>query len=769
MRVEDVHGVDPAVQEFLDGDVPPQPPADCQAPFAAASGGSTTTIPTRVAIAGGPGLGQFRNDGTLGSNCSVFNFNPFNYYQTPQERFGATAIGYYEINPHAEVYARGSFSATNVVQQVGPSGVFGNTFWTPLGNPLIGSQAQAAIIAAAEAGRVAGTVAESGIGLPNWRDLDASGDVTAGDDLLISYRRRTLEFGPRSSDYARNWFQMATGVRGEIVENWNYDVMFSYGESDQAETRAGYTNLENIENQIYSLDGVTCANTSDSACVPIDFFGGFGSITPAAAAYGQALAIERRNYTQTIVNANVNGVVDQMRTPWASAGLGLSVGAEYREENGSTTPDECLKLAPTSCQGGAGGNRLPIEGGFSTTEFYVEGIMPLVEGMSGVESLDLELGFRTANYDPSGVTESWKYGFSYEPVPGLRFRAMQQRAVRAPNVGEIASPVTTGLGNAQFDPCSVGNPNPIDATLTALCISTGMTAAQVGTVEDIVSGQINEFNGTNLAALPGPETADTLTFGLVWTPDSIGIPNVTRPTLTLDYYDIEINDYIENPPSQGILTGCYTLGNPVECAKIVRVGGTLTLPGAGIQSFESNLDYLRAEGIELGVSFGVDLAAAGMLDVSLNANQYLTNELRASPVLAVTDCLGTYGTSCGDNFGTPLPETRFTQRTMYTYGDFQVGYQWRYLGEVSASATDFPGGVFPAFETIDATHYVDLMGNWQATDNLRVNAGVRNVFEEEPPVVGGEAGDTGSNNGNTFPSTYDVLGRVFTIGVDVAF
>ncbi|MDZ7644117.1 MAG: hypothetical protein U5K76_07885 [Woeseiaceae bacterium] len=35
-------------------------------------------MPTRVAIAGGPGLGQFREDGTLNSNCSVFNFNPLN-------------------------------------------------------------------------------------------------------------------------------------------------------------------------------------------------------------------------------------------------------------------------------------------------------------------------------------------------------------------------------------------------------------------------------------------------------------------------------------------------------------------------------------------------------------------------------------------------------------------------------------------------------------------------------------------------------------------
>lgn len=764
LGIETVSGA--GYDEFLAGDVPPQPPAGCQAPFAAAAGGSTTTIPTRVQIAGvGGSLGQFRDDRTIGSNCSVFNFNPFNYYQTPQERFGATAVGYYEINPHAEVYARGSFSATNVVQQVGPSGIFGSVFTTPLANPLISAPALATILADANAGVTAGTVVDG----TNWTDVNGDGVVDVGDSLEIQYRRRTLEFGPRASDYARNWFQFATGVRGEIVGNWNYDVMFSYGESDQSETRSGYTNLDNIAQMLNSVEPGVCAGTDDSACVPLDLFGGFGTITPAQAAYGTATAIELRNYRQTIVNANINGVVDQVRTPWASQGLGLSFGAEYREEEGSSEPDECLKLAPVSCQGGAGGNRLPTRGGFSTTEFYVEGIMPLVEGMSGVESLDLELGFRTANYDPTGVVESWKYGFSYEPIPGLRFRAMQQRAVRAPNVFELAGPITTGLDNAQFDPCSVGNPNPIDATLTALCISTGMSAAQVGNVQDIVSGQINGFFGTDPNALPGPETADTTTFGVVWTPDSIGISSITRPTVTLDYYDIKIDDYINSPPAQGVLDGCYVVGDPTICSQVIRVNGDLSTPGAGLQLYTTNLEYLQAEGIELGVSFGIDMAAAGSLDVSFNANQYLTNEFRPDPILEVRDCLGSYGTSCGGNFGTPLPETRFTQRTMWNYGDFQLGYQWRYLGEVDASANDFPAGVFPAFQTIDAFNYIDLMGNWQATDNLRVNAGVRNVFEEEPPVVGGEAGDTSSNSGNTFPSTYDVLGRVFTIGVDVAF
>ena len=88
-------------------------------------------------------LGQFRDDKSLGDNCSVFNFNPFNYYQTPQTRFGGTALGHFEVNEHAEVYGRLAYSSTTVRQQIAPSGVFGSAFWTPLANPLISDSARA--------------------------------------------------------------------------------------------------------------------------------------------------------------------------------------------------------------------------------------------------------------------------------------------------------------------------------------------------------------------------------------------------------------------------------------------------------------------------------------------------------------------------------------------------------------------------------------------------------------------------------------------------
>lgn len=141
--------------QFLAGEPPLPPIAGCGGPNVVEAGGSTTSIPTRFAIVGAVGdatSGQFTENGTMGSECSHFNFNPFNYYQTPQECFSATVVGHYDINDDVSVYR--TFSHTNVTvdTQIAPSGTFGAVFELPLPNPLIGEQARQFMI---EAGNTA--------------------------------------------------------------------------------------------------------------------------------------------------------------------------------------------------------------------------------------------------------------------------------------------------------------------------------------------------------------------------------------------------------------------------------------------------------------------------------------------------------------------------------------------------------------------------------------------------------------------------------------
>lgn len=764
-----------------EGGAPASPEPNCDAPNAtlASTGvGSTTAMPTALDLPGG--TIQFLNDGTTGPRCSRFNFSPFNYLQTPQERFVGMATGRYEINNNFEAYARANFSAINVRQQVAPSGVFGNQFEIPLLNPFLSDTARQDIIdnvnGALDPANGFG-LAEAGV-----NDLNGNGIFDLADSIDVPVRRRTLELGTRSTNYDSNNFQIVTGLRGDLYGDWDYDVYYSHAQADRTDINAGYTNVSAFADALNTVSATQCetpAGDITSGCVPIDLFStGFGSITPAMAAANSATAILKSEYRQNVFSAVAFGPVDALQIPTAAEPITLSIGTEYREEVGSTTPDECLKEPPTSCLGGAGGTQAPIVSEFDVTEFFAEAFVPLVQDMEFAKDLQLEAGFRTADYSTFGNNETWKIGLNWEIVDGLRFRVMQQQAVRAPNVEELGSPVVTGLEDAAFDPCSNGNPLFLDAngdpdptliastlaadpTLEANCIATGVLPARIGLVNDIVSGQINTFEGTDPDNLPEPETADTFTIGMTWQAPTFG--NMTNALVTLDYYDIEITDEIGEFNPQEVLDNCYIRNFAEDCAKINRIGGTTSTSGAGVEVLTTNLDFRRAEGVDFNLDTDWDLAEYGELSVGLFATLQLTNESQATQFTGITDCLGKFGNDCQ-----PTPELRFNQRTTWRKGPYTASLLWRYFGEVEVQESQ-EAATFDDFEEIEAQHRFDLSGSWDINENVTLSANIRNIFDEDPPIVGNQAGSTARNFGNTFPSAYETLGRLWTVGVKAAF
>jgi outer membrane receptor protein involved in Fe transport len=638
------------------GSPPPEPSADCSGntefTTAHSSGvGSTTSIPATLNLRSGNSY-QFRDDGSLvQGECARFNFNPFNYYQTPQERYQATTVGYYDINDNAEVYARASFSNNRSDFQIAPSGTFGTAFTIPVMNPFFSDATRTTIvddlnagagqfltdtnqalndllalpnptpddldsIAALQAALAADPLGFTSVGI---QDLNGDGVFDANDAFTSTARRRTLELGPRTGVFDTDYSQLVLGVRGELpgrAEGWNYDVSYQRGESDFVETRDGFTNLTNLAAGINTVSATQCidanGNVTGAPCTPINIFGPVGSITPEQrdSGYFIAIASDIRKTVQTVWHASIDGTIDSLSLPTADDGLSVAFGVESRDEEANSSPDECLKLAPASCQGGAGGNRLPVAGKYSADEMFVEAILPLAQDMTGFQNVSLELGYRYSDFDLQGDTDSWKAGLSWEIVDGFRFRYMEQQAVRVANVGELFRPVTTGLDNATLDPCSIGNPNPPapGSELFTRCVNTGMLPSQVGTVPDIISGQVNIFTGTNPNNLPAPETARTRTVGFVWETDMIAAMPLT---LSLDYYDIEINDYIDTPTGQESLDLCYILGDPVTCAGIVRIGGALGETGTGTPAFFTNFTVFQAEGLDLKADTTFDVGSFG--------------------------------------------------------------------------------------------------------------------------------------------------------------
>ena len=63
-------------------------------------------------------------------------------------------------------------------------------------------------------------------------------------------------------------------------------------------------------------------------------------------------------------------------------------------------------------------------------------------------------------------------------------------------------------------------------------------------------------------------------------------------------------------------------------------------------------------------------------------------------------------------------------------------------------------------------NYFDLAANWAVTEKAAITLGINNVLDDNPSI---SATVGTSGNGNTFPQTYDSLGRYVFVRASVDF
>ena len=201
----------------------------------------------------------------------------------------------------------------------------------------------------------------------------------------------------------------------------------------------------------------------------------------------------------------------------------------------------------------------------------------------------------------------------------------------------------------------------------------------------------------------------------------------------------------------------------MTCAGIVRIGGALGETGTGTPAFFTNFTLFQAEGLDVKANTAFDIGEAGELQVDLAAHKYLTNEFQTTALSPVVDCNGFYGTSCD-----PVPEFRTTLRVGWYRGDLDASLLWRHIGDMKAQ-TNEASALFEAFRSVSAQNYFDLSFGYNFMDNARVALLIKNVADENPPILGNNTGSTSFNSGNTFPSLFDSMGRTYNVNVKLAF
>ncbi len=693
-----------------------------------------------------PALGRFSPD-----NLELYNFNPVNFYQGALERTQATGLGHFEITPAAEVYGEFIYMDNIRKAQLAESGTFFNNWNIPVGNPFLTDAARAQVCAQG--------------GIP-----DADCVAGSAEEVTMQARRRFKELGPRLNDFENDVFQYTLGMRGEITDTWSYDAYYTYGKAQQVQTRGNWGSLSRVQQALRAVDPDTCLDPSNG-CVPLNLFGEVGSITDEMLGFINLSSLLSQEVEQEVFAVSFAGDLGGLQSPFADAPIGVAAGAEYRELSASTQSDQASQIDSEVL--GTGAPTPDRSGSFDLTEFYVEMLAPLGAGVT------FEGGYRYTDFSVGGggstSYDSWKAGLSWEAADGVLLRSMLQRATRAPNVNELFAPQVTGLSNLGTDPCQGNLINRADAdtpgTLSNLCRQTGVPLGAIGSLPEPAAGQINVLSGGNPEL--GPEDADTITAGVVWQPTF-----VDALTVTVDYYRIELNDQISSPSTTDILDQCYSPSlNPnfefnEACALVLRspIGGDLNAGDApGVVTALGNTGQTKTEGIDVGASYSMPLPSDwGNLSFNLNLTRVLDWEFRDNPASDSRDCLGFYSVACNDATGAGLiHKLRFNQRTTWTMGDYDLSLNWRYMGGLSVEPGS--GTWLDEYSSIGRIHYFDLAGAWRINENVRLNLTINNLLDRDPPNVGDTIGSTAANSGNTFPQFYDVIGRFYTLGVNVSF
>jgi outer membrane receptor protein involved in Fe transport len=183
----------------------------------------------------------------------------------------------------------------------------------------------------------------------------------------------------------------------------------------------------------------------------------------------------------------------------------------------------------------------------------------------------------------------------------------------------------------------------------------------------------------------------------------------------------------------------------------------------------SNLGRIKTDGIDVTLSYATDVGFA-RLGVTGNLNYTFNSEFQATPTAINRECVGYYSVNCSLT-GSIQPKWQSSLRASLGFDSVDVSLLWRHIDSVSQEPLDADesGAFFKDFQRISAYDYFDLTGRFNVVENITLIATVSNLFNKQPPLVGASAGSTSFNSGNTFPSTYDALGRRYTMQVLVKF
>lgn len=704
----------------------------------------------------GDSVFTYGNDNLLrdctAGGCGGFNRSDYRYLAVPVERYVAAGRANFEVSSAFNLFLEGNYAKTKSDTNIEPF---------PLSSDLV------TIAAGGQ------TPIETVVGGVTYRNpfvpdaiFNAATD-TNGDGLRdIFFDRRLADFGPRTSHASRDLFRIAGGVNGKFLnDRFNYEVYGIYGKTVENQTGNGQYDSRRFTAALNAYrDPVTnqivCADPAARAagCVPANIYG-INALAPAAG-YIAAPTTLRSEITQTVFGANASGSLFSL---FGADPIGISIGVEYRRESSSNVFDELTQ------QGLNGNNALPSTAGkFHVWEGFAEAIVPLLSDRPFFHSLNVRGAVRVSDYSTVGSTFSYNYGGEWAPVEDIRFRVMQARSVRAPNINELFQAPQQDFPSGLQDPCA-GITATTTGQLATNCRAAPGVAANIAangafTVTQADLQGITSFAGGN--PLLQEEKSDSFTAGVVIQPRSIAA--LRNLVLTVDYFNIRIEDAIVSTPLQFILNQCYNQSVAAYCDLVVRRAGPVGANSAGsldeVNTGPTNSGGAKTSGIDVSVDW-----RARVLGGSFNLHGAYTHLISGYTIPLPGSPRDNFAGELAADNTINAPRDKFSVSAGYDIDGIGFTMTGTWIGGVTlddqliAGDTPVSGTNDPSnpLYRIRSQFYLDSQIRFRTGDNFEFYVGAKNLLNNKPPFLADIGGTTGQD---TDTSTYDPLGRRFYVG-----